>query len=69
LIGSSIKQKKTPAGRTLEYRLYRACERFGQPPEYLDSLDREAKMKLIGFESIREEEEIELATIMIPKKD
>lgn len=58
-----------PTGRTLQYRLLRVCERFGQPPEYLDKLDRQAKIQLLAYNDIRTEEEIELACITIPKKD
>lgn len=56
-----------PAGRTLEYRLYRVCERFSQPPSFLETLDRQDLAKLLAFESIREYEEIEIAKAMIPR--
>ena len=55
-----------PAGRTLNYRLYRVCERFSQPISYLDTLDRQDLVKLLAYNDIREQEEIDVLKAMIP---
>jgi hypothetical protein len=49
------------------YRLYRICERFSQPVSYLDTLDRRDLVNLLAYDAIRQDEEIQIMTAMIPR--
>ena len=35
----------------------RICERWGQPPDWFDRLDRDEQMTLLAYEEIRQAEE------------
>ena len=50
-------KEKLPAGRTYTYQLYRICERFSQPASYVETLSRQDLIKLLAYNSIREQEE------------
>ena len=53
--------KELPSGRTFTYLMYRACERFGQPPcWFYESLSREDQVNVLAYDEIRRQEEIEI---------
>ena len=52
--------KTMPRGRTLEYQVYRICERFSQPISwYYGELARDDQINLLAYNSVREREEFE----------
>lgn len=55
-----IAKVELPTGRSQQYFIYRACERFGQPPEWFYGQDKEAQVNLLAYSEIRQEEEMQL---------
>jgi len=44
-------------GRTMEYLVMRACERFGVPPSHFRQLANAEQVRWLGYEELREAEE------------
>lgn len=61
-----------PDGRTFEYSVWRACERFGlHPPDVSTNWDdchHWIQMMLISYDQVRRTEEFDIAALGLPRR-